>query len=142
MVWVCAGLQRMFTRKRPKPEPTSLFWFTCLFSLLACAPAWLWLSHGSSSNASTVFGILIIIGGLGSAVNGMLYKIVPFLLWKHAQDAMVIPDKDPAQARIYLRIMPKMAAYIPEKPAQAQWAVQLLVILACLLAANGWYIAK
>lgn len=142
MVWVCAAIHRMLNRKRPKPEPTSLFWFTCLFSLLACAPTWLWLNYGGTNKASMVFGILIIIGGLGSAVNGMLYKIMPFLLWKHAQDAMVIPDKDPRQARVYLKIMPKMAAYIPERPAQIQWFLHLCLILVCLLAITDYPIAK
>jgi hypothetical protein len=71
-------------------------------------------------------------------VNGMLYKIVPFLLWKHAQDAMIVPDRDPAQARVYLKVLPKMAAYIGERPARLQWAAHVAVVLCWSLAAAGW----
>lgn len=142
MVWVGASLHRIWTRKRPKAEATSLFWFSAIFSMLACAPAWLLLNHASFQPAANMLGVLIIMGGLGSAVNGMLYKIVPFLLWKHAQDAMVIPDQDPRQARVYLKIMPKMASYIPDRPAQIQWALHTLAVIVWLLAATGWHAAK
>lgn len=135
LAWLCASLQRLWTRKRPKPEPTSLFWFTAVASMLACAPVWVWLNHSQTPQAASVLGVLIIMGGLGSAINGMLYKIVPFLLWKHAQDAMVIPDIDPRQARVYLKVMPKMAAYIPTKPGQIQWALHTISIMVWVLAA-------
>lgn len=136
--WIGASLHRLGTRKRPTAEPTTLFWFTGLISLLACAPAWIWLRHGQAPQAAMVLGVLLIVGGLGAIVHGMLYKIVPFLLWKHAQDAMVIPDRNPAQARVYLKILPKMAAYIPVRPAQWHWALYVLVVLSWGLAAAGW----
>lgn len=137
-VWIAASLQRLATRKRPAAEPTTLFWFTGLCCLLACIPAWAWTRHGQAPQAEMVLGVLMIVGGLGSIVHGMLYKIVPFLLWKHAQDAMVIPDRDPARARVYLKVMPKMAAYIPERGARWHWALHVLAVLAWSLAAAGW----
>ncbi|MBV2181576.1 MAG: hypothetical protein KUL86_10140 [Castellaniella sp.] len=138
VTWIGTSLQRLWTRKRPTAEPTTLFWFTGLICLLACAPAWVWLRHGQSTQAAMVLGILLIVGGLGSVVHGMLYKIVPFLLWKHAQDAIVIPDRDPAQVRVYLKVLPKMAAYIPERPAQTHWVIYVLMVVSWVLAATGW----
>lgn len=138
VTWVGTSLQRLWTRKRPTAEPTTLFWFCGLICLLACAPAWVWLRHGQAPQAAMVLGTLLIVGGLGSVVHGMLYKIVPFLLWKHAQDAIVIPDRDPAQVRVYLKVLPKMAAYIPERPAQAHWAIYVLMAASWVLAAAGW----
>lgn len=82
-----------------------------------------------------LLGVLIIVGVLGSVVNGMIYKIVPFLLWKHAQNAIVLPGDDFSQARAYLNVLPKMLAYIPEKRAKSQWTIHLIMLLACLLAA-------
>ncbi|WP_322994581.1 hypothetical protein [Castellaniella sp.] len=140
-IWIGTALQRLWQRKRPTAEPTSLFWFTGLLSLLACAPAWVWLRHGQSPQAETVLGVLLIVGGLGSVVHGMLYKIFPFLLWKHAQDAVVVPAHNPAHAKVYLKVLPKMAAYIPERPAQWHWAVYLLMLLSWILAAAGWPVA-
>ncbi|MFT0531338.1 hypothetical protein ACMHYJ_00705 [Castellaniella hirudinis] len=136
--WIGTALQRLWHRKRPTAEPTTLFWFTGLLCLLACAPVWVWMRHGQSAHAETVLGVLLIAGGLGSVVQGMLYKIFPFLLWKHAQDAVVVPAHNPAYAKIYLKILPKMGAYIPERPAQWHWAVHVLMLLAWVLAAAGW----
>ncbi|WP_322998685.1 hypothetical protein [Castellaniella sp.] len=138
VTWIAASLHRLATRKRPTAEPTTLFWFTGLACLLACAPAWVWMRHGQAPQAAMVLGVLLIVGGLGAIIHGMLYKIVPFLLWKHAQDAMVIPARDPGQARVYLKVLPKMAAYIPERPAQWHWALYVLVVLSWTLAAAGW----
>lgn len=120
----------LWTRKRPKAEPTTLFWRLAMLCLLACAPVWLWLTSQHDAAATLLLGSLIIVGTLWSVVNGMLYKIVPFLLWKHAQDAMIIPDHDPAQARAYLRVMPKIAAYLPETRANGQFVVHALAVIA------------
>ncbi|MBV6271561.1 hypothetical protein KVP09_01330 [Alcaligenaceae bacterium CGII-47] len=119
----------LWTRKRPKAEPTTLFWRLAMLCLIACAPVWLWLTSRHDTAATLLLGSLIIVGTLWSAVNGMLYKIVPFLLWKHAQDAMIIPDHDPAQARAYLRVMPKIAAYLPESRANGQFIVHALAVV-------------
>lgn len=141
MLWVLTTLHRLWTRKRPQPEPTSLFWFASMISLLACAPAWIWLNHSRSPEAAMILGTLIIVGGLGSAVNGMLYKIFPFLLWKHAQDAIVIPDHDPTLVRVYRKVLPKMAEYIPERRGQWQWCMHVLTVLSWTLSAGGWQFA-
>jgi hypothetical protein len=82
-------------------------------------------------------GTLFIVGVLGSAVNGMLYKILPFLLWKHAQDAISVPDDDPAFARACAKRLPRMASYIPDRRAKAQWAAHVAVIATWTLAALG-----
>ncbi len=137
-LWAGVTLHLLWTRKRPTPETTTLFWFAGMLSLLACAPLWIWMTHGHAPRAGMVLGTVIIVGVLGSVVNGMLYKIVPFLLWKHAQDAMIVPDRDPGQARIYLKILPKMAAYIDERAARLQWAAHVAVVLCWALAAAGW----
>ncbi|CAM5789430.1 hypothetical protein [Castellaniella caeni] len=138
LAWIGTSLQRLWARKRPTAEATTLFWFTSLTCLLACAPAWVWLRHGQALQAPMVLGVLLIVGGLGAVVHGMLYKIVPFLLWKHAQDAIIIPDRDPAQVRVYLKVLPKMAEYIPVRAAQAHWACYTLMTASWLLAAAGW----
>ncbi len=137
-LWAGVTLRLLWTRKRPAPEATTLFWYAGMLSLLACAPLWIWMTHGQSPRAAAVLGVMMIAGVLGSVVNGMLYKIVPFLLWKHAQDAMIVPDRDPAQARVYLKVLPKMAAYIGERPARWQWAAHVVVVLCWALAAAGW----
>src|SRR5690606_36042375 len=135
VVYALATWHLLYTRKRPQPEPTTWFWHLAVLCILVCAPLWIWLTSGTGMRAPLTLGISIIVGALWSAVNGMLYKIVPFLLWKHAQDRMVIPDHDPAQARAYLKVMPKMAAYMPERRALGQFVVHTLSVVAWLAAA-------
>jgi hypothetical protein len=79
----------------------------------------------------------MIVGVFGSAIQGMLYKIIPFLLWKHAQDALEIPGSDPARIRACLKRLPKMVQYIPAGRARAQWVAHVAVILSWTIAALG-----
>ncbi|TAM85422.1 MAG: hypothetical protein EPN41_12075 [Candidimonas sp.] len=135
----------LWTRKRPKAEPTTLFWRFAMLCLLGCMPAWLWLVARPSQAAALVLGSLIIAGTLYSAVNGMLYKILPFLLWKHAQDALATPGRDLALARATLRTMPKIDAYLPEARANGQFIAHALAVLtwlgACVAPARLIYAA-
>lgn len=141
-LWAATTWQRLFTRKRPAPEATTLFWYLSMGCLLASAPLWIWMTHGQNQQAASVLGVAIIVGTLGGAVNGMLYKIIPFLLWKHAQDSISGPNRDPAMARIYLKVLPKMATYISEPAARTQWAAYSIMTLCWLLAAAGWRAAQ
>lgn len=134
VVYALTTWHLLWTRKRPQLEPTTWFWHLGMLCILGCAPLWIWLSS-HAARAPLALGVCIIVGALWSVVNGMLYKIVPFLLWKHAQDHMVIPDHDPAQARAYLKVMPKMAAYMPERRALGQFVVHTLTVVAWLAAA-------
>lgn len=71
-------------RKRPAPDSTTLFWRLSMASLLACAPAW--YAPLSETARPLLLGILFLLGFASSAIHGMLYKIVPFLLWHHWQE--------------------------------------------------------
>ncbi|HJV50971.1 MAG TPA: hypothetical protein VJ652_05920 [Noviherbaspirillum sp.] len=85
-------LYLLWHRKRPKPDPTTLFWRASLLSLLACMALWIFgelLPQLALARAFPfLLGTLFIVGFAGSAVNGMLYKIVPFLVWYHLQNQL------------------------------------------------------
>lgn len=136
--WGGVTLHRLWTRKRPEPEATSLFWYAAVASVLACAALWLWSSPRPSTQPALALGTLMIVGVFGSAIHAMLYKIVPFLLWKHAQDAFSLSEASPALVRACLKLLPKMVHYIPARQARAQWAVYVAVVLSWTLAALGW----
>lgn len=84
-------LYLLWQRKRPKPDPTTLFWRLALFNLLACIGCWIigeLLPQVSNAPAfPVVLGVLFIIGFAFTVINGMLYKIVPFLVWYHLQNS-------------------------------------------------------
>ena len=70
------------TRKRKETDATTLYWRLALASLGASTLLYL---LPASPQAPLVVGIVFIGGFAMGAVNGMLYKIVPFLLWYHLQ---------------------------------------------------------
>jgi len=112
-------------RKRPKPDATTWFWRAALASLLLCALLWPLQPLLPFSVAPTL-GAAFIVGFGYSAVNGMLYKIVPFLVWYHLQQALERGQRAPAVKDI-----------VPDALAQRQFVVHAAALL-LLLGATLW----
>jgi len=69
-------------RRRVQPDATFLFWRLGMLCLVAAVAAW--LGGGNLFDASSqalLIGMLLLPGFAFSVIAGMLYKIVPFLLW-------------------------------------------------------------
>ncbi|MGV3743232.1 MAG: permease [Burkholderiaceae bacterium] len=79
-------------RKRPKAEPTTFFWYTALGCLIAASLSFILAQAYPALHGNTAYplflGMLFLVGFGYSVVNGMLYKIVPFLVWYHLQDRL------------------------------------------------------
>ncbi len=114
-------------RRRKLPDITLDFWRLGMVSLIACAIVWLsgQLCHRwSETHAYPLALDVLFIGGFAvSVVNGMLYKIVPFLAWFHLQ----------AQLQARAGTIPNMKEMIPERGMRLQFRVHLAA-LALLLA--------
>lgn len=121
-----ATFRLLWTRKRPEADTTTRFWHTAVFSLGACFPVWL-AQIITGADLAVTLGVLFIVGFAWSAVNGMLYKILPFLLWYNAQR-----DLDVA-----LREVPKVKQILPDDVALPQYWVHLAAV-AALVAASLW----
>lgn len=102
LVSACLGLFAIYTlvllfRRKRAADASTWYWWLSLGSLLASVAAYL------SIDNALVLGVLFIGGFAMSAVNGMLYKIVPFLLWYHGQHAgcdvpgvrQLMPESEP-----------------------------------------------
>jgi len=76
-------LKMLAQRKRDKPDAMTRFWCLAMGSLLACAALWIMPEDAAGGGRTLAMGVLAIGGFLYSTVNGMLYKIVPFLMWHH-----------------------------------------------------------
>ncbi|MBA5638435.1 permease [Duganella sp. LX20W] len=111
-------------RKRPKADPTTLFWRTAMASLLAALVLWLLPVAAGDASHPLALGVLFIAGFALTTINGMLYKIVPFLTWYHLQEAIG-------------RGAPNVNKIIPERHARLQFALHLVALL-LLLAACYW----
>lgn len=136
-LWGVVTWSRLWRRKRAQADTSTLFWYSSLASLLICVPLLFWLNTGSAQGAALGIGFLVIIGALGSVVIGMLYTIVPFLLWREAQQAVTFNVDEPERTREMLRLIPKTGQYMPARIARLHWVVHSASVPACAGAALG-----
>lgn len=110
-------------RKRPQPDAMTLFWRLSMASLAGCILVWL---MPAAPGRQLALGALAIVGFLYSAINGMLYKIVPFLVWHHLQEQAAPGQRAPGVKHI-----------ITDARARAQFWLQALAL--ALLLGACWY---
>lgn len=120
-------------RKRPKADVTTWFWLTSMLSLLACCVLWVLSVVAAGTSFALLIGVLFIVGASYSAINGMLYKIVPFLVWYHLQGEMKAAGVS----------VPNVKQIISSDAARRQFQVHLAALL-LLMAAAVWpqYLAR
>ena len=114
--WTTAKL--LWQRQRKMVDTTLRFWKLGLFCLI---PAVLMLSFDLFHYDETfayLFGILFLLGFAMAISNGMLYKIVPFLVWLHRFSSLVGKIKTPSMKDI-----------VGDKPARIQFSLFCLTLL-------------
>ena len=126
LLFALATLRLQSRRRRKLPDVTLDFWRLGMASLIACVWVWLmaqlWPAWARSGAYPLLLGVLFIGGFAVSVVNGMLYKIVPFLAWFHLQ----------AQLQARAGSIPTMKDMIAERWMRRQFRVHLT---ACALLA-------
>jgi len=139
MVLVIAGfvLFAMLTlrlqqqRKRRVPDVTLMFWRTAMLVLIGVALLWgagqLRPAVADSSYYPMLLGVLMILGVGYPVINGMIYKIVPFLSWFHLQNRQI------ALMRMTVQI-PNMKEMVTDRAARRQYFFYLLALLSAALA--------
>jgi len=121
-------------RRRRIPDVTLDYWKLGMASILAAVLLWI-IRHllpdqDLASAMELMIGIIVLVGVLISLIIGMLYKIVPFLLWFHLQSRL---DE-------YVKL-PTMKQMLPDGPARQQLHVHtasLLFLFAAALWPSGW----
>lgn len=134
--------------KRPRFDATQHLWQFAMFSALAACVVWLaaltFPGLAGWTGWPLLCGVLLLFGGFMSVIVGMLYKIVPFLVWLHLQNL--------GQGRV---MAPNMKKIIAEREMNRQmlahFASSALLLLAvlwpnwfvypaglALLVASGW----
>lgn len=116
-------------RKRRLPDVTLTFWRLGMVSLLASVLMWAG-GEVAGDIPALALGILFLVGFAMSVVNGMMYKIVPFLIWLH------LNNRRQAGGRSQVGI-PNMKKIIPEVRMRRQFQVHV-AMLVVLLAALAW----
>jgi hypothetical protein len=128
-------------RKRKILDTTLLFWRFAMLSVLAAIVIWschvLIPGFLSPDRYAFIMGAILLAGFAVSVMNGMLYKIMPFLIWFHLQHRQV----SLGLGRKYA--IPNMKKIIPSQQAQRQFYLHitgvLTLIMACLDLTN-WLI--
>lgn len=120
---------RLQTRRRRKlPDVTLDFWRLGMASLIASVTVWTVAQSSPAWADSDVYPLLLavlFIGGFAvSVVNGMLYKIVPFLAWFHLQ----------AQLQARAGSIPTMKDMIAE--GRTRWQFRFHLVACGLLTAG------
>lgn len=120
-------LQLQYKRRRRVPDISMEFWRIGLFSLLAAVVLWLAgqfsVALVDSAPYALELGMLFIIGFALSVIQGMIYKIVPFLIWFHLQGKLPIGKT------------PNMKDIIPDNAARWHWRAHLASLLLLLVSA-------
>ena len=83
-------LKLLLASKRPSLDAVHILWRFGMANAVAACGLWL-LAQVSATVAQwqgwpLLFGVLVLVGGFFSVIVGMLYKIVPFLVWLHLQN--------------------------------------------------------
>lgn len=127
-------LRLLSQRRRKIGDPTLIYWRTSMGCLLAGALLGLAIvlipALALAPQVDLLLGILLVFGFAVGVINGMLYKIVPFLAWFHLQ------------AQLFQRTkIPNMKQLLPDAAIRRQWwayLVSLLLLLAAALAPTGF----
>jgi hypothetical protein len=122
-----ATLVLLQRRRRRVVDVTLYFWRLASASVLACVALGGTLSlwpDALRARLALSWGVLALVGAAASVVNGMLYKIVPFLVWLHLQ-------RHGGRGRLT-----NMKEIIPDAAARRQWLMHLIAL--GLLLAAAW----
>jgi hypothetical protein len=116
-------------RRRRQPDVTLSFWKVGMACLIAGSVTWALrvLSPAElPEGVDVLIGLLALLGFAGSIINGMLYKIVPFLTWFHLQSLTGAG-----------RLVPNMKQMLSNVDQRLQFRIHLAA-LGLLLAAVAW----
>lgn len=117
-------------RRRPRPDATLRYWQlglgAMILALLMMSTAVIWPALPLWPAWTPLFGMLTLIGGFIAFINGMLYKIAPFLAWLHLKNKTALGVK-----------LPAMNKFLSEAEMQQQMQV-FFIAFALLTAACFW----
>jgi hypothetical protein len=125
-IWV------LHNRRRQLPDTTMNFWQLAMISVILLTSAWATSILLNFDLPVLLIGILMIHGFAMTAVNGMMYKIIPFIIWLH----LSVYNKtlrDRGDRNLQIKV-PHMRKIIPEAAALWQFRFHLIALVLLILA--------
>lgn len=134
VLFVGTTLYLQHKRRRRLTDVTLQFWRIALLSLFVSACIWLamqlFAALKDAQDLEVLLGALFIVGFVVSVIYGMLYKIVPFLIWLHLQE----------QNTTRRFRLPNMKDIIPDRHARRSLYLHLasVLLLVCAVLEPAW----
>ena len=119
-------------RRRQLADTTMRFWQLAMFSLLLLTLSWLMPTLINSDLPVFLLGVLMIHGFAMTTINGMMYKIIPFIIWLH----LSVHNKnlrDMGERSSQVKV-PHMRKIIPEAAGLWQFRFHLLSLVLLVIA--------
>jgi hypothetical protein len=157
MVYAAATLALQQRSRRAWHDATLLTWRAGMVSLIAAAAVWMLRALPiAGERTPLLLGVLFLAGFALSAIAGMLYNIVPFVLWidlrrrrrtRVPHIKLILPDsRARPHAWLHLTSVVALVAAVLRPEALAVPAAALLLatsaLLAALLLRAAWYAAR
>lgn len=131
-IWFAVTTLRLQRQRRRKiPDVTLMFWRIGIGAIPICFLVWmlgrLVPAMTAMAEIDLLLGVGMILGAAIALMNGMLYKIVPFLSWFHLQNRQL--------ATMCLSVqVPNMKQLLPDHVARRQFWVYVLALVCTLVA--------
>ncbi len=119
-------LRLQVQRKKRLADATLYFWYTGLICL-AISIFLYFYAYFFQQDISLIIGLIFIAGFVVSIINGMLYKIVPFLIWLHIHRHRTLTGQG-------IMGIPTMNEVISRKKTQRQYYLHLIALILSVLA--------
>jgi len=134
LIFALTTLWVLQTRRRQIADLTMMFWQLAMLSLILLILVWA-ISTLMNFASSLLLGVLIIHGFAMTTITGMMYKIIPFIIWLHLSTRnKTLRDQGKRESQVKV---PHMRKIIPE--AAGLWQFRFHSIsLALLIFASIW----
>jgi len=132
LIFALTTLWVLHKRRRQLPDLTMNFWQLAMISLILLTLYWLLTTFMGFELPAILPGVLMIHGFAMTTINGMIYKIIPFIIWLH----LSVHNKnlrDDGKRSTQVKV-PHMRKIIPEAAGLWQFRFHLASLVLLLLA--------
>lgn len=132
LIFALTTLWVLHKRRRQLADSTMRFWQLAMISLLLLALAWTIPTLMQLDIPVFLPGVLMIHGFAMTTINGMMYKIMPFIIWLHLSvHNKNLRDKGKRESQVKV---PHMRKIIPEAAGLWQFRCHLSSLVLLLMA--------
>ncbi len=132
LIFAISTLRLLHKRRRLLADVTMRFWQVAMSSLILVTLSWIIPTLMNWNVPVLLLGILMIHGFAMSAINGMMYKIIPFIIWLHlSTHNKKLRDKGARDTQLKV---PHMRKIISETTALWQFRCHLISLILLAMA--------